>query len=118
MACPYGVRYLNKDEKVVEKCTLCEQKIAQGELPQCVSQCGGRARYFGDAEKGIKSFEGPIDPFTLYGKDNSYAASRDGRVTLGDYIEPFDESTDVYQLPDVGNGPSFYYIMRNHKWYK
>ncbi len=33
MACPYGVRYLNEDEKVVEKCTMCEQKIAQGELP-------------------------------------------------------------------------------------
>ncbi|MFR7649979.1 MAG: 4Fe-4S dicluster domain-containing protein, partial [Eggerthella lenta] len=25
MACPYGVRYLNEEEKVVEKCTLCEQ---------------------------------------------------------------------------------------------
>ena len=48
MACPYGVRYLNEEERVVEKCTLCEQKIAQGELPQCVAQCGGRARFFGD----------------------------------------------------------------------
>ena len=34
MACPYGVRYLNKEERVVEKCTLCEQRISQGELPQ------------------------------------------------------------------------------------
>ncbi len=24
MACPYGVRYLNEEERVVEKCTLCE----------------------------------------------------------------------------------------------
>ena len=39
MACPYGVRYLNEEERVVEKCTLCEQRIAQGELPQCVSNC-------------------------------------------------------------------------------
>ena len=43
MSCPYSVRYLNEEEGVVEKCTLCEQKIAQGELPQCVSQCGGMA---------------------------------------------------------------------------
>ena len=50
MSCPYGVRYLNETERVVEKCTLCEQKIAQGELPQCVAQCGGRARFFGDLE--------------------------------------------------------------------
>ncbi|HIY84587.1 MAG TPA: 4Fe-4S dicluster domain-containing protein, partial [Candidatus Rubneribacter avistercoris] len=25
MACPYNVRYLNEEEGVVEKCTLCEQ---------------------------------------------------------------------------------------------
>ena len=37
MACPYGVRYLNEEERVVEKCTLCEQRISQGELPQCVA---------------------------------------------------------------------------------
>ena len=36
MACPYGVRYLNQTERVVEKCTLCEQRTSQGELPQCV----------------------------------------------------------------------------------
>ena len=30
MACPYGVRYLNEEERVVEKCTLCEQRTAQG----------------------------------------------------------------------------------------
>lgn len=29
MACPYNVRYLNEDERVVEKCTLCTQKTAQ-----------------------------------------------------------------------------------------
>ena len=58
MACPYGVRYLNEEEKVVEKCTLCEQKLSQGELPQCVSQCGGNARWIGDTEAGYESFEG------------------------------------------------------------
>ena len=59
MACPYGVRYLNEEERVVEKCTLCEQKVAQGELPQCVSQCGGRARFFGDLEKASRASRRP-----------------------------------------------------------
>ena len=36
MACPYGVRYLNEDEGVVEKCTRCYQKTEEGELPACV----------------------------------------------------------------------------------
>ena len=44
MSCPYGVRYLNTEERVVEKCTLCEQRIAQGELP--AQRGGGRARAF------------------------------------------------------------------------
>ena len=59
MSCPYGVRYLNEEQRVVEKCTLCEQRIAQGELPACVAQCGGRARFFGDLDEGLASFEGP-----------------------------------------------------------
>jgi Fe-S-cluster-containing dehydrogenase component len=97
MACPYGVRYLNEDERVVEKCTLCEQKTAQGELPQCVSQCCGMARWFGDTEEGIRSFTGPR-----------------GEV-LGEYLNPFSEE-QIHQLPDVDNRPSFSYILRDMKW--
>ena len=97
MSCPYNVRYLNEEERVVEKCTLCQQRTAQGELPQCVSQCCGMARWYGDAEQGIESFEGP----------------RGER--LGDFVNDFIED-QVYKLTDVGNGPSMFYIMRNIKW--
>ena len=115
--CPYGARQLNDVEgnyfdaeepapyeahgtqraNVVEKCTLCQQRTAQGELPQCVSQCCGMARWYGDAEQGIESFEGP----------------RGER--LGDFVNDFTED-QVYKLTDVGNGPSMFYIMRNIKW--
>ena len=67
-ACPYGVRYINEDSNVAEKCTLCSQLVEQGELPACVAQCGARARFFGDLD----------------------------------------------QLPDTGNAPSNYYILRHH----
>ena len=33
-----------------------------------------------------------------------------------DFIEPFTDD-QVYHLPDAGNGPSFAYILRDHKWY-
>jgi Fe-S-cluster-containing dehydrogenase component len=115
MACPYNVRYLNKDEGVIEKCTLCEQKIAQGELPQCVEQCGARARFFGDLEKGIENLEGPGEP-AAFGDDKSYEAMAKTRVRLGDYIHPFSED-EVHHLPDVGNKPSFSYILRDRQWY-
>ena len=105
MACPYGVRYLNEEERVVEKCTLCEQRIAQGELPQCVSQCGGMARFFGDLDKGIESFEG-----AQWGEPGE-----EERTVLGDFCLPFEDS-DVHHLPDVGNSPSFRYILRGHDW--
>ena len=97
MACPYGVRYLNEEERVVEKCTLCEQKIAQGELPQCVSQCCGMARWFGDLDQGIEGFVGPRGEL------------------LGEYLTPFSDD-QVHSLPDVGNRPSLRYILRDMKW--
>ncbi len=119
MACPYGVRYLNEDEGVVEKCTLCEQKIAQGELPQCVAQCGGRARFFGDLEQGIESFECPGPDLN----DRSYEAQAAGRMKLGDVtgednaypVKPYEDS-EVHHLPNTGNDPSFVYILRNEQW--
>jgi Fe-S-cluster-containing dehydrogenase component len=112
MACPYNVRYLNEDERVVEKCTLCEQQIAQGELPQCVAQCGGRARWFGDLEAGLENFEGPADP----GDDAvSYDSVHGARARLGDYVEKFSEA-DVHHLADVGNAPSVRYILRERTW--
>ncbi len=97
MSCPYGVRYLNEAEGVVEKCTLCEQKIAQGELPQCVTQCGGMARWFGDMEGDIRDFKGARDE------------------TLGNYCEEFTDD-QVYRLPDVGNGPAGAFILRRMTW--
>ncbi len=81
----------------MEKCTLCEQKISQGELPQCVSQCCGMARWFDDADDGIESFRGPRGE------------------TLGEFLNEFDDS-QVYKLPDAGNKPSLMYILRDMKW--
>ena len=97
MACPYGVRYLNEEERVVEKCTLCEQQIAQGELPQCVSQCGGMARWFGDFDGDIRDFKGAMNQ------------------RMGDFVEEFTDA-DVHSLPDAGNHPRGRYILRRMTW--
>lgn len=113
MACPYNVRYLNGEEGVVEKCTLCEQIVAQGGLPQCVIQCGGRARFFGDVENGFDSFEAPAVGDAT---DRSYNTLYEGnRITLKELAKDYSDN-DVYELPDVGNHASFRYILRNRTW--
>ncbi|TJW11386.1 4Fe-4S dicluster domain-containing protein [Parvibacter caecicola] len=113
MACPYGVRYLNEEERVVEKCTLCDQITAAGGLPQCVIQCGGRARFFGDLDKGIESFEAPAIGYDVdRSYDNLYTGNR---ITVGELAKEYSNS-DVYKLPNAGNEPSFAYILRDRKW--
>ncbi|MBQ6586218.1 MAG: 4Fe-4S dicluster domain-containing protein [Coriobacteriales bacterium] len=114
MACPYGVRYLNEEEGVVEKCTLCEQKTEHGELPQCVINCGGHARFFGDLEKGIETFEAYEEPKTL-GSGLSYDAMCSARVKFKDWVRPYTDA-DVYTVTDVGNKPSMRYVLRYAKW--
>ena len=101
-ACPYGVRYIDATENVAKKCTLCHDRTEKGKLPQCVEQCAGLARWYGDTDEGLESFKGAYDR------------------TLAEYlesgnVEPY-EGSDIYQLPDAGNQPSMIYIMRNREW--
>ncbi|MCI8367782.1 MAG: 4Fe-4S dicluster domain-containing protein [Eggerthellaceae bacterium] len=112
MACPYGVRYLNEEERVVEKCTLCEQKTSQGELPQCVAQCGARARFFGDLEAGWDSF---VAPGRVLEYEAEYDDVHNARVSMLECVRPFTED-QVYHLHNVGNNPSCSYILRDMTW--
>ncbi len=53
-ACPYGVRELDEDRRVMTKCTLCVDRIYDETLPAaerkpaCVLACPTNARLFGD----------------------------------------------------------------------
>jgi len=123
MACPYGVRYLNEKERVVEKCTLCEQQTSQGELPQCVLLCGGRARFFGDIEQGIDNMVGSSNPgghnaptvAATHAKGGTYEPVHNARASVKEVCKPYSDA-QVYHLPDVGNKPAFRYILRKYKW--
>lgn len=47
-ACPYGVRFINKETHTADKCTWCYHRISKGLLPACVTVCPTDARMFGD----------------------------------------------------------------------
>jgi len=53
-ACPYGVREVDPERKVMTKCTLCVDRIYDDSLPEseqkpaCVMACPTNARLFGD----------------------------------------------------------------------
>ena len=84
MACPYGVRYLNEEERVVEKCTLCAHLSKNGELPMCVRTCSAGARFYGDID----------DPSSDASK--ALAAA---------------DPASIHTLQDVGNHPETHYIL-------
>ncbi|ADH85125.1 4Fe-4S dicluster domain-containing protein [Desulfurivibrio alkaliphilus] len=48
LACPYDARYKSPQTKVIDKCTFCAHRIAEGKLPACVDTCPTKVRVFGD----------------------------------------------------------------------
>ena len=61
-ACPYGVRFINHDKHIADKCTWCYHRVSKGKLPACVTVCPAEARLFGDLNdpqsKVAKIFQG------------------------------------------------------------
>jgi Fe-S-cluster-containing dehydrogenase component len=88
-ACPYGVRSYSASKNVVEKCTLCRERVADGtSLPACVHTCSNSARYYGDLD----------DPESDIAK--AVAAK------------------PAYHFADSGNGPRLVYLLseKNGWW--
>jgi molybdopterin-containing oxidoreductase family iron-sulfur binding subunit len=98
-ACPYGSRSFNwrdprpyiadanasfptRTRGVVEKCNLCEERLALGQPPACVEGCSHKALIFGDLE----------------------SAESDVRRLLA-------ERPSVRRRPSLGTQPQIYYLL-------
>ncbi|MHC1760646.1 MAG: 4Fe-4S dicluster domain-containing protein [Negativicutes bacterium] len=81
-ACPYDVRQTN-EKGIVEKCRFCDDYIAKGEQPPCVTTCMNTVRIFGDLD----------DPKSE--------------------IRNLLEQKEVYTLlPHMGTKPRIYYVRK------
>ncbi len=88
-ACPYGVNILNRELRVMDKCNLCADARARGEVPACARNCSGSALMVGDID----------DPQSNVSRRLAEAGPE-----------------NVYQLRDFGNKPSVRYILRHADW--
>lgn len=46
-ACPYGIRFMNHETNVADKCNWCYHRVMRDEQPACVEACPTGARVFG-----------------------------------------------------------------------
>lgn len=98
-ACPYGSRSFNwrdprpriaeiqtgfptRTRGVVEKCTFCETRLAEGKIPACVEACEAGALVFGDLE----------DPHS-------------------EVRRLLEENFSLRRKPGLGTEPEIYYLM-------
>lgn len=50
IVCPYSALYLDEENRVVDKCDLCADRLDHGLEPACVATCMGKAIAFGDLD--------------------------------------------------------------------
>ena len=114
-ACAYGAREFSEDRGVMQKCTLCVDRIYNETFeeydrqPACVMACPTRARHFGDlgdADSAVSKLvaeRGGYDlmPETGYKPVNKYLPPRPRRDAGASRVEVGVETADMSQASPV-----------------
>ena len=111
-ACPYGAREFSAKRGVMQKCTLCVDRIYNETLdeadrqPACVMACPTRARHFGDlgdADSDVSKLVAERDGYALmpelgYAPVNRYLPPRPRRDGTTAAKAPAAEPIDTVQM--------------------
>jgi len=100
-ACPYGVIDLRKEDGRAFKCTLCYDRLQEGETPACAQACPTESIQFGEldelrerADRRLAELhEKGVDVARLYGHDPEDGVGGDGAFFL------LLDEPEVYGLP-------------------
>ena len=100
-ACPYGVIDLRKDDGRAFKCTLCYDRLKDGETPACAQACPTESIQFGDLDelreradtRLAELHDRGVDVARLYGADPEDGVGGDGAFFL------LLDEPEVYGLP-------------------
>jgi formate dehydrogenase iron-sulfur subunit len=100
-ACPYGVIDLRKEDGRAFKCTLCYDRLKEGQTPACAQACPTESIQFGDldelrerADRRLEELhEKGVDAARLYGRDPDDGVGGDGAFFL------LLDEPEVYGLP-------------------
>jgi formate dehydrogenase iron-sulfur subunit len=100
-ACPYGVIDLRKDDGRAFKCTLCYDRLKEGQTPACAQACPTESIQFGEltelreraARRVEELHDRGVDVARLYGADPDDGVGGDGAFFL------LLDEPEVYGLP-------------------
>jgi formate dehydrogenase iron-sulfur subunit len=100
-ACPYGVIDLRKGDGRAFKCTLCYDRLKEGQTPACAQACPTESIQFGElselrerADRRLEELhEKGVDVARLYGRDPEDGVGGDGAFFL------LLDEPEVYGLP-------------------
>jgi len=100
-ACPYGVIDLRKEDGRAFKCTLCYDRLKEGQTPACAQACPTESIQFGDVDelreradrRLAELHERGVDAARLYGRDPEDGVGGDGAFFL------LLDEPEVYGLP-------------------
>ena len=100
-ACPYGVIDQRKEDGRVFKCTLCYDRLKEGQQPACAQACPTESIQFGEvselrqraADRVAELHDKGVDVARLYGADPEDGVGGDGAFFL------LLDEPEVYGLP-------------------
>jgi len=98
-ACPFGAVALDEGKGIVQKCTLCIDRVEHGELPACVKACPADALEFGDRAQMVAVAEARVGTLKGRGLARARTYGVDELGGLG-YVYVLQDDPSVYQLPE------------------